>query len=152
MNRHDKRKATVGVRVRGQKEAFLEQLRKTPIIQLAADKASVGRTTVYRWRDEDPEFAEQMEQAIQEGRLLVSDVAEAQILAAIRDRNIPSVLFWLKHHHPSYSTKIEIDATIKKEAPELTAEQWALIEEALSRVPLPDITKDNGDRHGTDSK
>ncbi len=151
MNRHDKRKATVAVRMTSQKEAFLEQLRKTPIIQIAADKAKVGRTTIYRWRGEDAVFAEEMDRAMEEGRHLVNDVAEAQVLSAIRAGDPALTTFWLKHHHPSYSNKLEIAATIKKEAPELTPEQLALIEAALSRAVLPDITKNSEKDHGTDA-
>ena len=36
------------------KDAFLEQLRKVPIIQVACEKVGISRNSVYRWKNEDP--------------------------------------------------------------------------------------------------
>src|SRR5581483_6839146 len=136
MTPHQKRLDTLQARTIRQRAAFLEQLKKTPVVQLAAEKVGTGRTTVYNWRERDKKFADAMDVALEEGKHLVNDVAESQLMAAIRERNMTAIIFWLKHHHPGYTTKVEINATIKDEY-ELTSEQKAVIREALRLAALP---------------
>ncbi len=132
------KKRTIQLRIARNRAELLEQLKKTPIVQIACEKIGISRATVYRWREADTEFAKEMDQALLDGKLLVNDVAESQLMAAIRERNMSAIVFWLKHHHPSYVTKVEINANIK-EAHELTPEQRLLIQEALRLAALPKI-------------
>ncbi len=88
-----------------QKEAICDQLRKTPIVQMVCEKIGLGRSTYYRWRKEDDEFAEQVDEALLEGRLLMNDMAESQLLSAIRERNMTAIIFWLKHNCDWYMKK-----------------------------------------------
>ncbi len=132
----EKKKQTIAARIAQDKTALLEQLKKTPILQLACEKIGVARSTAYRWREIDPEFIKALNGALLEGKLLVNDVAESQLMAAIRERNMTAIVFWLKHNHPSYKTKVEITAHIKENY-ELTPEQRALVGEALRRAALP---------------
>jgi hypothetical protein len=88
------------------KELMLEQLRKTPIVEIACNKVGIGRTTYYRMRKEDPEFAKKADEAIAEGTKLVNDAAETQILSAIKNGNLTAAIFWLKNKHPDYKDKI----------------------------------------------
>jgi len=75
------------------KQLLLDQLRKTPIVQIAAEKIGVGRATYYRWRKEDKKFLKDSDQAIFEGNLLINDMAESQLISAIKDKNITSIIF-----------------------------------------------------------
>ena len=77
------------------KEALLEQLRKTPIIQIACEKLNISRMSFYRWKQEDTEFAKKIEEALLDGQLLVNDLAESQLISAIKDRNMHAVMAWL---------------------------------------------------------
>ena len=43
-------------RIKSEKETVLQQLEKTPIVQLASSKAGIGRATCYRWRKKDEDF------------------------------------------------------------------------------------------------
>ena len=95
------------------REALLEQLRKTPILQIACEKVGISRVTLYRWRAESKEFSKAVDDAMLEGRLLVNDLAESQLIGAIKDRNMTAILAWLKHNHPSYKTRIEIEGALK---------------------------------------
>ncbi len=99
---------TITIRQTKQKELLLEQLKKTPVVQVACEKAGVGRATYYRWRKEDPEFTQTSDQALLDGSLLVNDMAESQLMSAIKEKNMTAIIFWLKHHHPAYLTKVEI--------------------------------------------
>lgn len=58
-------------------------------------------------------------------------MAESQLMSAIRDKNLTAIIFWLKNHHQSYATKIEVTAKLKHEDEQLTPEQEALVMKAL---------------------
>ncbi len=118
------------------KEKLIEQLKKTPVVQIACEKTEIGRATYYRWRKESAEFAEKADEAIKEGLLLVNDLAESQLISAIRDKNLGAIVFWLKHHHRAYTTKVEINASINKLNEQLTPEQEAVVREALRLTAL----------------
>lgn len=112
------------------KAALVEQLRKTPILQIGCEKVGISRVTLYRWRAEDAEFAKSVDEALLEGRLMVNDLAEGQLIGAIKDRNITAVMGWLKHNHPSYRTKVQIEGTVNT-IQELSDEQKELVRKAL---------------------
>ncbi len=128
------------------KDSLLEQLRKTPIVQIACDKAGIGRATYYRWRKEDETFAMAAEQAIHDGLLLVNDMAESQLMASIRDQNMTAIIFWLRHHHPDYTNKLEVTTHLKHLDQGLTPEQQAIVEQALKLAAITgpvEPTKEN---------
>lgn len=112
------------------KEALLEQLRKTPIVQIACEKLGISRWTFYRWKKEDAEFTKKADEAMLDGRLLVNDLAESQLIGAVKDRNFAAIMYWLKHHHPSYKTRVEIEGTVNT-IQELSPEQKELVRKAL---------------------
>lgn len=114
-----------------QKQLLLEHLTKTPIVQIACEKSGMSRATYYRWRKDDPEFAREADASLKEGRLLVNDMAESQLMSAIRDKNMTAIIYWLKHHHESYTTRVEITGSLKTEHV-LTEEQEALVQKALN--------------------
>lgn len=118
------------------KEQLLEILKKTPIVQIACEKAGVGRATYYRWRKDDAEFAKASDQSLLDGNLLVNDMAESQMMSAIKDKNMTAIIFWLKHHHPAYATKIEITASNKNQEIVLSDEQKDLLNKALEMAAL----------------
>lgn len=122
---------TVRDRIKTDQELLLEQLKKTPIVQIACEKTGIGRSTYYRWRAEDKEFAKIADEALQEGNLLINDMAESQLLSAVRDKNMTAIIFWLKNHHKAYANRLEISA-IKPEEEALTPEQEQLIQKALA--------------------
>ncbi len=116
------------------RQLLLGHLRKTPITQVACEKAGVARSTYYRWREADSEFARQADQALAEGVALINDMAEAQLLNAIRDRNTSAIFYWLNHRHSAYGNKVEVTTKFTNEV--LTPEQQQLIEQALENAKL----------------
>lgn len=103
------------------KTLLVEQLRKGPIVESACQKVGISRMTFYRWKSEDEKFSKEVDQAILDGQKLINDLAESQLISAVNDKNIPAITYWLKHHHPSYKTRIEIEGaieTIQKLSPE----------------------------------
>lgn len=112
------------------RKRFLEILRKTPIIQLACERSGISRASLYRWKKEDPAFALEVDEAVTEGSGLITDIAESQLLQAIKERNITAVMFWLKHHHKAYANKIELSGNLNV-SDQLTPEQEELVKKAL---------------------
>ncbi|MEI6553579.1 MAG: hypothetical protein WCO09_03355 [bacterium] len=113
------------------KKLFLDQLEKSMIIQIACEKTGISKSTIYRWRESDKEFDNAVEDAIREGISFVNGIAETQLVNAIKDRNMTGITLWLKTHHPSYKTKIEVSGEIKNVRDELTEEEAEIIAQAL---------------------
>ncbi len=117
------------------KELLLGYIKKTPIVQLACERADVSRATFYRWKKDDKEFATAIDEALAAGSSLVNDLAESKLISAIQNQNLSAIVFWLKHHHPAYATKVQLD--ISRTIPEeLTPEQAAVVQKALQLAGL----------------
>ena len=119
-----------------QKQLVLEQLKKTPIIQVATEKVGIARSTFYRWKAEDSDFAVAVDEAVDQGVSLMNEYAESMLISAIKDRNLTAVFYWLNHRHPAYETRVKVDGRVKHQMDELTPEQSALVERALKNAGL----------------
>ena len=120
------------------KNMILDQLRKNPIVEVACQKANISRMTFYRWKKDDQEFEKQVDEALSDGRFLVNDVAESQLIGAVKDRNLPAITYGLKHHHPSYTTRVEVTAKLQNLNQKLTPEQQTIVDQALKLAALSD--------------
>ncbi len=114
----------------------IEQLNKTPIIQVVCEKIGLPRTTFYRWKEKDKKFSEAVDKATFEGRHLINDFAESQLLNAIKNNNLTAIIYWLNHNHKNYANKLEINGKLKTEVKCLTPEQEANIKRALELTSL----------------
>ena len=72
----------------------------------------VSRSTYYRWRKDDPDFAEKCDEVIELSVGRINDLAESQLINAIKNQNMSAITFWLRHHHRSYRNRMEVDARI----------------------------------------
>jgi hypothetical protein len=124
---------TTQERIKRNKELIIEQFQKTPVVQIACEKTGIGRATYYRWCQQDKVFHARAVQALKDGIQMINDMAESQLLGAIRDKDMAAIKFWLKHHHPIYSTKIELTSTEQPDN-ELTSNQKAILKKALEMV------------------
>lgn len=126
-----------------QKKELLEKLKETPVVEVACRKIGIARATYYRWKINDEKFSKEADLALEAGSALVNDMAESQLLTAIKDQNMTAIIFWLKHHHPAYATKVEVTANLKNQNEVLTPEQEALVTKALQLASLiPAIQKE----------
>lgn len=125
-----------------QRRLLVEQLRKIPIIQVACEKVSVSRATYYRWTNEDPAFADEVNVAIMEGTAFINDMAESQLITAIKDQNFAAISFWLRNRHKSYTNKVEVTTTNKSE---MTSEERQLLERAFAHLRM---TQSNETHYG----
>ncbi len=132
-------------KLKKQKELFIEQLKKTPIIQIVCERLDIGRTTYYRWKRQDVKFAEKCDKAMEEGCALINDIAESQLISAMKDNNLTAIMYWLNHRHETYSPKLEVNNKFDFKKDELTKEQEQNIMRALKLASLVINTK--GDNH-----
>ena len=126
------------------KNAIVEQLKINPIVQIACQKSGVSRATFYRWRNEDEEFKKATEMSIQDGVLLINDLAESQLLAAIKDQNMTAIIFWLKNHHSDYADKIQVSTGQKPVDSNLTPEEERLMKKALQMAGVINLSVKHG--------
>lgn len=124
-------KPAITSRINEDKKLLLEHLEKTPIVQIACEKSGVGRSTYYRWLEQDKKFARSAKQALSKGVLIMNDLAESQLLKSVRDGNMTAIIFWLKSRHLSYWNKLEIVENNDKE--ELTKAQKEVIRRVLKQ-------------------
>jgi hypothetical protein len=100
-----KRQKTLSETTQKQKDTLLEELAKCPIVQVACERTSIGRATYYKWRADDTEFRRVSNNAVDEGRKFVNDVAESQMIRKIKEGNMTSIIYWLKNNNSRYSEK-----------------------------------------------
>lgn len=137
---HDKQRKTIEERIRRNKEKLLETLQRTPVTQVACERAGVSRATFFRWRNEDEKFAEKVNEALSDGKGLISDMAISQLIHSIQDKNLGAIKYWLSSHHQDYANKLSITAEIKHEDIKLTPEQETIVRRALELASLPILT------------
>ncbi|MBT5015921.1 hypothetical protein HN748_02690 [Candidatus Peregrinibacteria bacterium] len=133
---------TITTRQNSQKALLIEQLNKAPIVQVACEKVGVGRSTYYRWRKASKKFRNATDKALLNGKLLINDMAESQLISGIREQNMTAIIFWLKHHHADYTTRVELSGEVKTAGEKLTPEQEKVIRQALSLAALTQPTNE----------
>ena len=89
------------------KNRFLEELEKNPIIQIACKKTGIAKATFYRWIKTDKKFKKDSEESLNQGRLLINDLAESKLISSISNGNLTAIIYWLKNNNPRYSEKID---------------------------------------------
>ena len=87
-------------------ELLIEFLQKTPIIQVACEKMEISRMTLYRWKKDEQKFSKAVDKAMQDGCLMVNDLAESQLISAIKEKNFQAIAYWLRFHHPLYKQSV----------------------------------------------
>ena len=81
-------------------------------------------------------FAAQCDETIDLSVGRINDLAESQLINAIKNQNMTAITFWLKHHHGRYRNRLEIDARIQAVQEELTPEQTEIVSRALRLAGL----------------
>lgn len=96
--------------IKGQKNKktkLLKELEEHPLVTRACKKLKISRATFYRWRDQDPEFRQQVELAEQKGRDKFNDFAESKLIENMNANLHQAIVFWLtnnsKIYHPKYA-------------------------------------------------
>ena len=128
-------------------ESILTLLRKGHVLEVVCQQCKITRQTFSRWKREDAEFAQAVAEATTDGKEFLNDISEASLISAIKENNLTAVMYYLKHNHPSYKTRVEVEARILSSY-QLSDEQKALVAESLAKAALPKIEK-SPTNHGT---
>jgi len=88
-----------------QKKRFLAALTAQGTVYHAAQAAGISRQTSYRWHREDPDFADQWDEAIENA----VDAEESTIYQQAVGGNTLAGIFYLKAHRPIYRDRLNID-------------------------------------------
>ncbi len=140
----ENQRKTVDARIAKDKQKFLEILEKNPVIHIALERSGVTKPTFYRWKIEDKEFAAKVEIALHEGNSLITDIAIAQLITAIKEKNLGAIKFWLENHDDQYRNEVHITAKIEQEIT-LSPEQEALLRRGIELVSAaPNQTINHG--------
>jgi hypothetical protein len=113
------------------KQSLIECLKEMPVITVACKRAGVSSATYYRWRQEDKDFMRQSRDAMDHGIEFVNDMSETQLIALIKEKKMPAITLWLKHHHARYGSKSQPYVPIAS-ADELSPEEEKLVLDALN--------------------
>lgn len=94
------------------KSIFLEKFRENGTVYHAAKAAGIGRTAVYQWRDEDPEFAKAWEGCYRD---CVEVMEQSLYKRGLAGDNTASI-FWLKGADPDkYKERVHQERHEKRE-------------------------------------
>ena len=105
---------TIEERIKKDKETLIEQFRKSPVVQVACEKCGIGRTTYYRWHNEDIYFASKADKALEEGVFLINDLAVSKLIQKISEGDFNAIKYWLSHNHPKFENRLSITPAIKE--------------------------------------
>lgn len=134
------------------KNAFLEELKKIPIVLVACEKSGISRNSVYHWKRDDKGFSKDMDEALAEGEALVNDMSESQLLTLIKEKSWQAISFWLRHRNPKFRDKIEVTSKVE-DSGELTPIQAEIVNKALQLaqiLPIKNQTYDNQQNNSTE--
>lgn len=116
------------------KKKFIAALTVHGTVYHAAQAAGVSRQTAYRWQREDPEFADQWNEALENA----VDQVESTIYQQAVGGNTLAAIFYLKAHRPIYRDRLNIDIQqLKSEIEERMASLGvtpALLARAIPRL------------------
>jgi hypothetical protein len=74
------------------KHIFLDHVRQGESVSTATDATGYSRKTIYKWRKESPRFAQEWDDAIEEG----ADVYEDLLLSCAKKGNVKAIIYGLK--------------------------------------------------------
>ena len=90
------------------KQSICELLQKTPIIESACQKVGISRMTLNRWRKEDYDFNQKVEEALNVSRASINDLAESKMIQKINEGNPNMIRFWLANNSNRYKRNPDI--------------------------------------------
>lgn len=126
---------------------LIEELEKTPIIQVACDKVGISRNTFYRWMKEDEDFLARVSEAMSLGTGLVNDVAISNVFEGIKRKDPMYTKYWLDRKHPDFRKpfvfKVDSDDLISHFRSTMEGVKKREIEEGIKNTITEDERKKN---------
>ncbi|MBI3632535.1 MAG: hypothetical protein HY225_03740 [Candidatus Vogelbacteria bacterium] len=119
-----------------EKQKMIEVLKEAPVIAFACKKIGIGRSTYYRWIEEDEKFKRESEEALQDGTAFVIGIGEVQLFRMVKEGKMPAISFLLRHRHAAYGGKPE---KVNSQIEVTTPEQDEIIRKAMESAIFPSI-------------
>jgi predicted DNA-binding transcriptional regulator AlpA len=85
-----------------QKQDVIDELKNEVTIKGVCGKLGISRQTIYRWIEEDEEFAEKLKISRKEAIYEMNDECENKVIQKIRSDDSGMIKFWLRYHHDDY--------------------------------------------------
>src|SRR4026207_816248 len=96
---------SMAIQARQTKERFVEALEAEGTVLHACKAAGISRQTAYRWQRDDPEFADQWDEAHENA----VDVVESSLYQKAVSGDTIAMIFYLKAHRPIYRDRLNVD-------------------------------------------
>ena len=107
---------------------FLEVIRSTANVRLAAHEAGIDRSTPYRRAERDPAFAEAWAEASDDAIDLLEGEARRRALAG----SDALLMFLLRAHRPErFRESLDVRVELRREAEQVAAKTGRSVEEVL---------------------
>lgn len=87
------------------KKKLLEILEEAPNLGAALARVGINRSTLGRWREDDPNFSIELNHTIEYAIEHTADNVELSLLSAARDGKVSAQKFFLENNHPRYMSK-----------------------------------------------
>jgi len=118
-----------------QKKRFIAALTVQGTVSHAAQAAGVSRNTVYRWRDDDLDFALLWDEAHENA----VDAVESVLYQKALSGDTICLIFYLKAHRPQYRDRLNVDvkqlnSEIEERLAQLREAGFDLIARAMPRL------------------
>ena len=125
------------------KKRFIDALTVQGTVYHAAQAAGVSRNTVYRWRQEDSEFAEAWYEAHENAVDAVENVVYQRALGG----DIIAAIFYLKAHRPKFRDRLNINVEEVQSDIDEIIERLRANPDLLSAQPVLQITRHRPETH-----
>jgi len=129
-------------RNRDARSKIIELLAEGASVSFACKKIGLSRPTFYRWRDSNIEFREQVEAALELGRLQFVDLAKHSLLQLVKDKHFGAIKFVLQHNDKQYAPRYPMDPLSPKERAEYEKASREMVATLISDEPLSDAKAD----------
>jgi hypothetical protein len=79
-------------------KVLIESLAEVPSITNACKKYGIARNTFYTWMKKDEWFKTQVEEALDNGRDHISDIAKSKLFEKVTLGNMRAITYWLDNN------------------------------------------------------
>jgi len=98
------------------KRTFISWYRRKASIYHAAVATQVARSTIYKWMEDDPQFALAVEESFEDAIDVMETSTYEDALGSNGKPGNPLLkMFWLKAHRPKYRDKVTVDLDVVKD-------------------------------------
>jgi hypothetical protein len=96
-----------GPQMKAARDSILKSLQRTPIVESACQKVGISRMTFYRWKKNNQEFSQKVDEALEVSRGSINDLAESKMIEKISRGDNQMIKFWLVNNNPRYKRKFK---------------------------------------------